>query len=390
MKPRIAIALEYPLMQHGGVEVLVQGLLVGLANRYDIVLVSGDPNFQDIPKLYGDLIVDHVYWNAKAVSHSAARKLAERLRSEKVELVHFNFGGVYTWGGRLCGRCPVVACSRLGIPVLTTVHLVEATLEGFCGPQKPRWFKMALWPWAWLSRLYTLLHARQEIAVSDHDMNRMKRWFRPWSSRISRLYHSRIKEDHERSIDLSSREPILLSVGTIGPRKGQPFLIRAFARIAQAHPDWKLIIVGRASDDAVAQAMKEEIALAALGDRLVWTGPLSTEEIVDLMYRASLFGMPSLEEGLGLSLQEALYRGCPAVGSRVGGIPELIDDQSNGLLVPPGDVDKLASALDRVISDDSLRQRLAAEARPSVVRKEMTHHQMIENYRRVYDACLNH
>ena len=135
--------------------------------------------------------------------------------------------------------------------------------------------------------------------------------------------------------------------------------------------------------------MREEIARAKLGDRLVWTGPISTEEIVDLMYRASLFGMPSLEEGLGLSLQEALYRGCPAVGSRVGGIPELIDHQSNGLLVPPGDVDKLAAALNILLSDDALRKKLAAEARPSVIRKGMTHHQMVENYSRVYDSYLN-
>lgn len=389
MKHRIAIALEYPLMQHGGVEILVQGLLEGLADRYDIVLVSGDPSPQDIPKPFCDFIVSHIYWNSDSVSHATSRKLAEQLRAEKVELVHFNFGGVYRWGGRLLGRCPVVACSRLGIPVMTTVHLVEPTLEGYIGAQRSCWIKWALWPLSWGSRLYTMHRAKQEIAVSNHDMEQLKRWAGPWRSRISRLYHSCLKEEEERPLDLAHREPIILSVGTIGPRKGQPFLIRAFARIAPAHPDWKLMIVGRACDDATAQMIREEIARTGLGDRLVWTGPLPTEEIVDLMYRASLFGMPSLEEGLGLSLQEALYRGCPAVGSRVGGIPELIDDQSNGLLVPPGDVEALAAALDQVVSDDSLRQRLAAQARPSVVRKGMTHGQMIENYDRIYGSYLN-
>ncbi|MCX6966542.1 MAG: glycosyltransferase family 4 protein [Verrucomicrobia bacterium] len=387
MKRRIAIALEPPLMQHGGVEVLIQGLLEGLADHYEIVLVSGDSSPEEIPAPYRDFIVDHVYLQGCPVTYLAARKLAKELQAKNVELVHFNLGGVYTFGGRLWGRSPVVACSRLGIPTLTTVHLVEATLEGFCGPQKPRWFKRALWPFAWLSRLQTLLHAKQEIAVSCHDKERMQRWFRPWRDRISHLYHSRIKEENERPVHLSQREPILLSVGTIGLRKGQPFLIRAFARIAQAHPGWRLILVGRGSD-ASTRIVQEEIAQAGLGDRLVWTGPLPTEEIVDLMYRASLFVMPSLEEGLGLSLQEALYRGCPAVGSRVGGIPELIDDQSNGLLVPPGDVEALAEALDTVLSDEVLRHRLAAQARPSVIRKEMTHPQMVENYRCIYDAWL--
>ena len=386
-KHRIAIAMECPLMLLGGVEVLVQELLAGLGNHYEIVLVSGDQSREDIPKPYCDLIVSHIHWKWP-VTYAGAQQLAERLRVEKVELVHFNFGSVYAWGGRIFGKCPVVACSRMGIPTVTTVHLVEATLEGFCGPQKPLWFKMALWPFTWMSRLYTLLKANREIAVSSHDMERMKRWFWPWRNRISVLYHSRIKEERERPIDFSNREPILLSVGTIGPRKGQPFLIRAFARIAESHPEWKLIIIGRANDDAMARLMKEEIARTGLGERIVWRGPRPTEEVVDLMYKASLFGMPSLEEGLGLSLQEALYRGCPAVGSRVGGIPELIDHESNGLLVPPGDVEKLTEALDIVLSDDALRKRLATEARPSILRKGMTQNQMIENYRRVYDGYL--
>ena len=388
MKPRIAIALECPLMQHGGVEVLIQGLLEGLHEKYEIILISLDENLQDIPKPYRDFIAGHIHWSYPG-SYAAAKKLAKQLRAENVALVHFNLGGVYAGGGRLPGRCPVVACARLGIPTLTTVHLVEATLEGFCGAQQPLWLKIALWPGAWLSRLYTLLHAKEEIAVSNHDKERMQRWFWPWRGRISRLYHSRIREENERPIDLTCREPFILSVGTIGPRKGQPFLIRAFTQIAQAHPEWKLVIVGRGNDAAMEQLMREEIARAGLGDRLVWTGAISTPEIVELMYRASLFGMPSLEEGLGLSLQEALYRGCPAVGSRVGGIPELIDHQRNGLLVPPGNVDALAEALDTLLCDDSLRKKMAEEARPSVIRKEMTHLQMIENYRRVYDAYLN-
>jgi len=375
-------------MLFGGVEVLIRELLKELTAHYDIVLVSGDPSRQDIPKQYDDLIVGHIYWKREAVTYASARRLAEQLRAEKVELVHFNFSGVYTWGGRFFGRCPVVACSRLDIPTITTVHLVESTLEGFCGPLKPLWFKLLLWPWAWASRLCTFLHAKQEIAVSRHDMERMRRWFWPWRNRVGLLYHSRIKEEQERPIDLDNREPILLSVGTLGRRKGQTFLIRAFARVAQAHPEWKLVIVGRADAETDARTIQAEMARTGLGDRVVWTGPISTDEIIDLMYRASLFGMPSLEEALGLSLQEALYRGCPAVGSKVGGIPELIDQQSNGLLVPPANVEKLAEALDALLSDDSLRKKMASQARPSVIRKGMTHRQMIESYRRVYDSYL--
>ena len=285
-------------------------------------------------------------------------------------------------------RSPLLACARAGIPVMTTVHLVPPTFEGYCGHLKPFWFKLALWPGVWASRLQVLLHTRGEYAVSNHDARLMQRWYWPWRNRISRVYHSQLREEAERPLDLAARENIILSVGTVGPRKGQPILVRAFAQIADKHPDWRLLIAGRASSEADAKALREEIQRVNLGERVEWTGPISNEAIVDWMYRASVFAMPSLQEGLGLSLQEALYRGCLAVGSRAGGIPELIDHESNGLLVAPGSDTALAGALDRVLSDPAYRLRLASEARPSVLRKGMTQEKMIDNYRSLYEAIL--
>ena len=389
MKRKIAIAMEYPLMQRGGVEILIQDLLEGLAADYDLVLVSGDRNISDIPKPYRDFIVRHIPWDGRLASYATAKKLAAALKAEKVELAHFHFGGVYTWGSRLFGRCPTVACKRLGIPCPTTVHLVQPVLEGFCGPLKPLWFKLALWPGAWLSRLHVLLQSSGEIAVSDHDLKTMQRWFFPWKNRIRRIYHSILKLENERWGGSGPREPIILSVGTIAPRKGQLYLARAFIQIAKDHPEWKLVLAGREAGDAYIAKMKEEITQAGLDDRVIWTGPLDRSEVEALMLRASVFALPSLEEGLGLSLQEALYRGCPAVGSNIGGIPELIEHETNGLLVPPGDVDKLAAALKILLSDDALRKKLATEARPSILRKEMTHSQMVENYRRLYESHIN-
>jgi glycosyltransferase involved in cell wall biosynthesis len=99
--------------------------------------------------------------------------------------------------------------------------------------------------------------------------------------------------------------------------------------------------------------------------------------------------VPSLHEGLGLSLQEALFHGCACVASNVGGIPELIDDGSNGLLVAPENVGELAAALDRLISDDRLRQRLSARAPLSILEKEMTAEQMVSEYMKLYQSVLD-
>jgi len=106
------------------------------------------------------------------------------------------------------------------------------------------------------------------------------------------------------------------------------------------------------------------------------------------LQRASIIAMPSLQEGLGLSLQEALFHGCVGVGSRVGGIPELIDHEVNGLLVPPGDIPALASALDRVMSDRSTLDRFRAQSRASILRKGMTAAAMVQSYLDLYQEIL--
>jgi glycosyltransferase involved in cell wall biosynthesis len=125
-----------------------------------------------------------------------------------------------------------------------------------------------------------------------------------------------------------------------------------------------------------------------LEDRIRQVEGLSDEAIAELMRTSEIFAMPSLQEGLGLSLQEALFHGCPCVASNVGGIPELIDDGANGLLVSPGNSDELAAALSRLIGDDTLRRTLSESAPSSILEKGMTAKRMTENYLRTYESIL--
>ena len=95
-----------------------------------------------------------------------------------------------------------------------------------------------------------------------------------------------------------------------------------------------------------------------------------------------------MQEGLGLSLQEGLFYGCVGIGSRAGGIPELIDDQVNGLLTPPGNIPALSAALDRLMSDPELLDKFRAQSRPSILRKGMTAAAMVKTYRDIYEQLL--
>jgi len=112
------------------------------------------------------------------------------------------------------------------------------------------------------------------------------------------------------------------------------------------------------------------------------------KNVTDRLRRAGIYVQSSLNEGLGLALQEALSLGCPAIGSNVGGIPELIDHEINGLLVPPGNEKALAEALERLLQNESLRHRLGQAAPREILRRRMTREDMLSQYTELYQRLL--
>jgi glycosyltransferase involved in cell wall biosynthesis len=292
------------------------------------------------------------------------------------------------WGNRIFGRCPIHYVARRGISCVSTVHLVHPPLEGYIGPQRPLWVKLALFPLAWGAKCRTLARTAAEFAVSRHDLQILKGCSGPYASRQRLIYHSAVRET-EIVPGSSQREPLILSVGTIGPRKGQAILVEAFDQVAGKFPDWVLIIAGRWDDaDPYSRRVRLAIEQSPYQKRIRVPGRIPDSEIRGLMQRSAIFAMPSLEEGLGLSLQEALLSGCPAVGTRAGGIPELIDHEVNGLLVEPGNVSAFAEGLARLMSNAARRAELGERARESVLQKGMTLERMIAAYARIYSQLL--
>ena len=385
VKPRIAICLEYPVLDSGGVEVLVRYLIAGLNEHYNIVLVSPDP----LGSLKGTPIASFIEKQVVAPPpHSTALQyleLAYNLKDLGVKLAHFHLGGNYAWDNRILNRCPMIAVQKAGIPVLSTNHGVFS-LFGFCGSLRPMWMKLAALPYAWLSKIQSVSHCIYEVAVSRNDLNWLTKWYWPEKNKFRVIYHSKLTNEPPAPVE--DRLPVILYVGTIGPRKGHIFLVKAFAKIAHKHPQWRLMLAGRYANLELYEQILEIRRQSNLEDRIELNDQLSDLAVTELMRNSAIFSMPSIQEGLGLSLQEALYRGCACIASRAGGMQDLIEDELNGLFVAPGDVDELAVALDRLISDPTLRLRLAAEARPSILRKGMTGEQMVKNYRDVYDSIL--
>lgn len=157
----------------------------------------------------------------------------------------------------------------------------------------------------------------------------------------------------------------ILFLGRLGQRKGTFDLIRAFASVAQKFPDSYLVCAGDGSVDAVRHLAVEQ----GLGPRLECPGWLSTDRTRAELARADVFVLPSYAEGLPMSLLEAMANGLPVIASRVGGIPSLVHDRVNGLLIDAGSPDALAGAMESVLADDALRARLGAGARQTIVER---------------------
>jgi len=376
--------MEYPLAQTGGVETLVRALTKGLEEQFEIVLVSDD-NEQSLLAASGETgkIVAHLPW--RFGQGSSAEALAEQLARLKVQLAHFHFGGPFAWDIRDPRRSPLRHTRRQGIPCVLTNHWVRGSLEGYCGDHRSSLFKLALWPGAWAARALNLQAAECEITVSKADCHQERRNIILWPHKIRSLYHSILDENE--SIGGEERVPVILCLGTIAWRKGQDVLIEAFARLAGRFPDWKLILAGRVMPEleSTVRELAQEVEA-----QVEFPGEIrDAQEVRSLMQRAAIFAMPSRSEGLGLSLQEALFRGCACIGSRVGGIPELIEHESNGLLVSPHEPAALAVALERMMTDSALRQKFGEAGRASILEKGMTRQRMIRNHLHLYEDILS-
>ena len=152
----------------------------------------------------------------------------------------------------------------------------------------------------------------------------------------------------------------LLCVATLTPRKAHELLISALAAIPQRH--WRLTCAGSLDRDAATVArVRAQLRDAGLEDRVTLAGDMDADALAAEYDRADLFVLPTLYEGYGMAVAEALARGLPVVSTATGAIPDLVGAGA-GIVVPPGDLQALTAALSRVIGDPGLRARLAAGA----------------------------
>jgi glycosyltransferase involved in cell wall biosynthesis len=156
----------------------------------------------------------------------------------------------------------------------------------------------------------------------------------------------------------------ILCVGRLTPAKGQHILIDAVERLMQEGRQVRLRLVGSGPDET---SLREHAARSTAAECMVFEGAINQDRIRDFYAAADAFCLPSFAEGLPVVLMEAMAMELPCVTTQIAGIPELIRDGVDGLLVPPSDLDALVKALARLMDNAELREQIGKSGRARVV-----------------------
>jgi glycosyltransferase involved in cell wall biosynthesis len=255
------------------------------------------------------------------------------------------------------GKWTVLAARAAGVPVVVaSEHQAAYRLAG-----AQRWANAAV------DRLVDRI-----VAVSDHDYRcQLTESGRP-PSKITRIHNgidvSRFQPAlpeavaaHRAALGIPAGAPVIGTVARLEEQKGVSYFLRALPALAQRWPGLVVLIAGNGT---LRQALEAEAAALGVTGYTRFLGFVpNAAEIMSLM---DVVVIPSVWEPFGMVAAEAMSVGRAVVVSRVGGLPEVVEDGESGLLAPPGEPAALAQAVDRLLADPALRDRLAAAGQQRV------------------------
>lgn len=278
----------------------------------------------------------------RAISPHIARELHKCIKYGGFDVVHGQ--DIYS----SMALQSVFSARKCGIPSVLTCHSVH-NCNGF-------------WELIHKPLLLPIKRADRVIAVSNASANFCRAFGVP-EGKIEIIPNgldpsgfnlddgSRIRAD----LGIGSR-PLIMTAIRLVKRKGPRYLVTAFSKVLRRMPDAMLVIAG---DGPEAKNLRRLTKKLGIGSSVLMLGSLPHKQVLKLMTAADVFVLPSLMESFGLVLLEAMMAGTPIVCTHVGGVPEVIENGVNGLMVPPADDDALANAILMILNDRNLAKRLS-------------------------------
>lgn len=251
-----------------------------------------------------------------------------------------------------------------GLPVVANIHhplqfdRANAVRQAGTVPDKLKWIRF----YPFFMQEIVARRMDRIITGSKHAAASISHIFRVPRDRIAAIYDG-VDAETFRPLEMRRKQGSVLYVGNSDDRnKGARYLVEALA-LLNGRRDLHLTVVDRPIAWAVPSLARE----LGIEDRVTVTGRVSRDELVRLYNEAEVFVSPSLYEGFGLPAAEAMACGAPIIATTAGAFPEVVEDDVSGLLVPPGDAQALADAIDRVLGDGLLQRRLGREGRRRIV-----------------------
>ncbi len=276
---------------------------------------------------------------------SSAIALKKIVRDEKIRLIHAHT--------RVAAVTASLVSLTTRVPYVTTCH-------GF--------FKRRL------GRLLCKCWGKKVIAISEAVKEHLINDFGIPEDRIALIYTgvdtAKFSEDLPEEDKAKARRrfgvengPLIGTIGRLSPVKGQEVLLKAVKSILKGFPEAKILLIGDGPDESRLRKLVYELGI----ERSVIFAK-SVDDTKGALAIMDVFVLPSIKEGLGLSLIEAMACGRPCVASRIGGIENIVEDGKTGLFFTPGDAEGLAIAIKRILSDKLIRDIISKNGREKVLR----------------------
>jgi glycosyltransferase involved in cell wall biosynthesis len=368
----------------GGGGKIVQWLMEDLSKQYRISLAAVDADSSCAPPALSECLERRFVIPSQKWDERARKRFAEQIQEGGYRLIHFH-GATFSFDAHVAWRSPLRRVSMAGVPWIFSNHYAPSLTDGLFPPGYPLMAKCLKALLAWCSKGLLLAQCGQEVFDSDENRSQISRWY-PWArGKMRTIYHSPLEGAPPEPV-FAQEVVTIANIGHIAWRKGQKDLLDAFAQVHGRFPRLRLCLAGPATDAAYAQLLHDEISRRKLNGSVEMPGGLTDTKA---FWRAvDVYVQPSHYEGAPMALMEALWLGKPAIGTRISGIPEMIEEGVSGLLVQPRNPEQMAAAIERLVVEADTRRRIGQNAAAHVKAKGMTRREMSRQYAALYEAIL--
>ncbi len=303
------------------------------------VISTGGPIVSELNKKVIHEKVDSIPGTSKEDRVKTAKSIETICKNNQIDLVHCNSVTAF--------RAAKLVKRSINVPVIYTAHAVEQSKIPVIGAELD-------------------MKVDKVIAVSNFIRHHLRKTGL-LSSKINLVYHGvdtnkfreRIMKPELKSyFGIKSNERVIMCVARLKPEKGISQLIKAIPIILERGNNIKVVFVGDGANRKEYEKLAKDLGVE---NKVLFLGAKgNVEEILSI---ADVFCLSSINEALSFAILEAMAEGKPVVATRVGGIPEAVVDKVTGLLVPPGNIQGLANAINKLLEDKLLSKRLGANAK---------------------------